>query len=394
MLVWQNESIQFDIDRCTQCGTCLAACPFNALSAAVDHQDGLWTIRWDEQSCRRCFLCISVCCASFLPKNRLSEGWFDQLPDVRLGNAKDDHVRKSSSSGGVARTLLLGALKRGFVDAVYTLRQTSEYPWAEGSFFYGDADVSNIPRSIYHPVLVNRNLSHDTKANRLLLIGTPCQLLSAKHLLKNRGKQITTVAIFCKQQKTLLATRYLASRMRTEFRTEMQTPVSYRGDGWPGKVTIGSSSMEYEKAAALPFGRRLWRVPGCRFCSDPLGSSVDITLSDPWGIETVDGLGKTLIMVWTKRGKDLLEECKDLIAGGKIASSLAVRSFGLKDISRKELLVAYYLGENVPFLVRLSGMVERAQIAILETALQRIRLPEIGYKVLAHLPDLPGFFIR
>lgn len=58
----------------------------------------------------------------------------------------------------------------------------------------------------------------------------------------------------------------------------------YRGIGWPGLVQINNKVLSWHRAAQVPFGRRLWTVPGCNVCGDPFGIEVnsDLSLMDPW----------------------------------------------------------------------------------------------------------------
>lgn len=78
----------------------------------------------------------------------------------------------------------------------------------------------------------------------------------------------------------------------------------YRGDGWPGIVRVDGFELPYSRAAQIPFGKRLWTVPGCGICGDSFGmeAGADITLMDPWTICSHNELGETLVTVHTQKG--------------------------------------------------------------------------------------------
>ena len=156
---------------------------------------------------------------------------------------------------------------------------------------------------MYLPILVNKYLNTVGNEKTILLIGTTCQLLAAEYFLKKKCEQLYKIALFCKQQKNLKSTCFLAKRTGFSPIDKNGAQVEYRGGNWPGQVKIGGKTMKWETAAALPYGKRLWRVPGCRMCPNPFGGGADLTLADPWGIDKAGDFGNTLIAVWTEKGK-------------------------------------------------------------------------------------------
>lgn len=393
MLTYKNR-VLFNHDLCMQCGSCLAACSFDAISSHLN-EDGTSQIVIDQDKCTGCKKCISVCPAGQLQKEEFDLFQFLNKSNACLAYSADNAVRNFASSGGVARTLLKAGLESAYFDAVYTLEENDQYPFAEGKFFNTSSTKDKVSRSVYHPVLVNQNLKTNDKFKRLLVIGTACQLYGVEKLLRGKVKELYTLCIFCKQQKTFESTRFIAKMNGfSNYQKEIAKNVSYRGNGWPGEVVTDEKSMKYEQAAALPFGRRLWRVNGCKICPNPFGASADLTLMDPWGIEKENELGKNLIFVNTLKGKELIERFNKEIILEKVDASDVKKSINVSDVLRKQVLVNYYLGEKVPALVCLGGVLERIQTFALEQILMKVKLPKIAYKVLAHLPDLRNLFLK
>ena len=233
-----------------------------------------------------------------------------------------------------------------------------------------------------------KNLKPNKPLDSILLIGTTCQLMGATRLLKGKVGKIFQIAIFCKQQKTFAFTKFIAKRLGIKMELTERKKVSYRGHGWPGKIFIGNNSMEYEKAAALPYGKKLWRIPGCRYCPNPFGIDVDLTLADPWGIEKTDTPGKTMVMVWSEQGKKFLESINDLVIEKDIDIQSVKKSIDWEALKKRQKFVEYYAGIKVPSKVAVAAELEQIQTIIYQKILKTVRLPDILYKVMAHLPDI------
>jgi coenzyme F420-reducing hydrogenase beta subunit len=329
-----------------------------------------------------------VCPAASLPDNYLHLKDWDSIHSIFLAYAASDELRFNASSGGVARTLLAGSVDRRQVDCGYALAKHPAFPWAEGSFWKPPVDLSNVPCSMYLPILANKNLKIEAPVDKLLLIGTPCQLMGAEALLKDKVQELYKIAFLCKQQKTLDFLRFVAKCLGVSQTEQSRVEISFRGQGWPGKLSFGTKRMSFEEVASLAFGRRLWAVPGCRLCTNPLGVNVDLTLADPWGIEKPGGLGKTLTVVWNQRGWDLLAENKDLLMIEPIDKSAAESSMDWAGVRRKQRMAAYYSGEKVPLRVKVGALGESIQTRLYEALLRSRRLSQLECKILAHLPDL------
>ncbi len=88
--------------------------------------------------------------------------------------------------------------------------------------------------------------------------------------------------------------------------------VRYRGDGWPGGFKIrfkklGSEIVEKFMTYAESWGRLTgYRSLRCNLCPDGLGRLADISCGDAWERMGKDDPGRSLVLVRTERGREIL----------------------------------------------------------------------------------------
>lgn len=85
-----------------------------------------------------------------------------------------------------------------------------------------------------------------------MIVGTSCQLRALEKIAKNKCNELINICIFCKQQKTLDSTRFLAKIIGEKINKDKKFYAQYRGTGWPGIVKINNSSLPWHRAAQLP----------------------------------------------------------------------------------------------------------------------------------------------
>lgn len=130
----------YDDDLCMQCGTCVAVCPTVAVRLDWDLGAG-HRLSVDEALCTECGACLEACPGRGLDFAR--DAWWRERNDgapvhdflgpwrgLWFGWASDPLVRHAGASGGVATTLLAGALESGSADAVLAVGLDPENPLA------------------------------------------------------------------------------------------------------------------------------------------------------------------------------------------------------------------------------------------------------------------------
>lgn len=396
MLLRDGEKITFRYDKCQQCGVCGEVCPTSSISY-TRRKDGTHNISIDSATCILCLKCVKVC-----PSNAPSrtEGYFDGFPQKKyyLGYNADNDIRSKSSSGGVCRTLIVESLRLGLVDGVYSLSRTGQYPFAQGHFHTRESNpgYEAIPNSVYHSVMACTNIREIKKCDRLLVVGTSCQIRAIEAAAGQKCNTLLKVCIFCKQQKTLDSTRFIAKMMGTEIPDDLNFTVRYRGEGWPGRVVLNNKEKSWGRVAQLPFGRRLWTVPGCNICCDPFGtmSDADLSLMDPWEIRRRNEYGETLVVSHTEAGQQLISAIPALRLEPKKYDEI-LPALGLSDIWRKQQLVPYFKGEKCTMKVKTAGRMEKIQRRCMRALVEALpKMPLAFYRLLCKFPDLRNIILK
>lgn len=388
MLDLKNKQLHYDFSKCQQCGICKPVCPQAAISLAM-RNNGLHEIVINQEKCVACGKCVKSC-----PSNKVNsyEDYFTDFPTKKyyLGYNKNRDIRSASSSGGVCKTLIIEALKSEIVDGVYSLKQTDAYPFAEGEFYTKEniPSYEGIPNSVYHSVMACTEISKIKPCKRLMLVGTACQLRALNTIIGNKCEKVIRVCIFCKQQKTLESTRFLAKIMGARNVDFQNNRPRYRGEGWPGIVRVQEFALPYSMAAQIPFGRRLWTVPGCDVCGDSFGKNAeaDLALMDPWKIRRPNDLGETLITIFTERGDTFLKSIKQIELHTKSYNEVEA-ALGLKDIWRKQQTEPYFRGKNCDSRTKKAGEAELKQRKFICKIVNTLpRMPIIFYRILCKFP--------
>ena len=142
------------------------------------------------------------------------------------------------------------------------MKCTDSFPFAQGEFYTREhiPSFGDMPNSVYHSVMACTEIDRIQPCKRLMLVGTACQLRALNSIIKDKCDEVVRVCIFCKQQKTLDSTRFLAKMMGTSVPPNLKFRPRYRGDGWPGIVRVDGFELPWNRAAQIPFGKRLWTV--------------------------------------------------------------------------------------------------------------------------------------
>lgn len=397
MLRLKDGLIEYNYNFCQQCGACLSACPKQAISQCI-LPNGLSKIVVNGDSCIRCKRCVAICPAN---RNDSCDRQYADFSNYKyfLSHNADEGIRYAQTSGGAAKTMGIECLRSGLIDGLYCLKKTDSYPFAEGEFYTHEniPAYDDIPNSIYHSVMASRELYKVYRCKNLMVIGTTCQLYAAERVLKGKCENLIKIVIFCKQQKTKGSLRYLAKLSKVKLPKDDNYQLSYRGDGWTGNTTFLGRKIPYKDFSYLPFGKRLWTVPGCNACVDPYGVNIeaDIAILDPRYICKEGSTGESLLVVMSKTGNELVQKTPELVSS-VIDYSEVLPALGLNDIHLKRATAACYRGNKVSTLVGIATKLEFMNRRILEGVVGFLpSMPLAFYKSISKiLPNWRDILIR
>lgn len=298
---------------CMRCGGCVAVCPKHVLKISYNNKTGFFDIKEDKLSCIECGLCMTVCPAL---KTEYSDSPIGVYKDLYLSFSCNDRVRKNGTSGGVINELCQLLLERKIVDSVLLVKSSSENKvWTEPVWIESEEYLKKIPRdfaSRYVSVPVCSLLQKREKNKKYAIVGTPCQIYSAKKIL---GENHFFIGIACSEGIGFKATeQYLKCIGRKGADT-----MYYRGNGWPGKTTIYCEEKiiqeqeHYISDFNSIYSSQVYRNRGCRFCHDQFAEEADISFFDFWNSKEVEEeqKGKSGTIIRTEKAEKIVDELND-----------------------------------------------------------------------------------
>ncbi|MFC1888626.1 Coenzyme F420 hydrogenase/dehydrogenase, beta subunit C-terminal domain [Thermodesulfobacteriota bacterium] len=311
-----------DWNMCIGCGTCYAACTKNAVELVNIEAIGIrpW---FDASICASCTDCLSVCPGyqvyaemATQSDGRSCEGdeEFGFFSEIWEGHATNPDIRYQGSSGGVLSALALYCLDHEKMDFVLHSGMDPDRPWLNRTVQSRNRrDILERSGSRYAPASPCEGLGLIEKNNDpCVFIGKPCDTAGAFMLRKQRPDLDRNLGLvmsfFCGGTPSTQGTINLLQSLK--IRPEDLSTLRYRGEGWPGtfkainKKSKEEQSIPYRIAWARLCKYRPWR---CHICPHGLGRVADISCGDAWHRSCQGDEGRSLIIVRTQRGRNILQ---------------------------------------------------------------------------------------
>ena len=346
-------------EKCCGCGSCKHICPTNSIIFKKNLFGNQVFI--DNKTCVHCGLCEKVC--QFHKSIELSEPLF-----WKEGWCTNEDIRKASSSGGLAKTIALSCLERGWKIFMCVSK--------EKSFCYEEVcekEILNISGSFY----VKSSLGSVFKTikkyllakEKVLFIGLPCHVSSVKQFLFNvPSDNFYTIDLICHGTPSL----DLFKAFSEEEKINDYRDLSFRQKN---KSSYKPLKFDYW---ITPFLDGLTYTDNCYNCNFASKKRVsDLTLGDSWGSDLDDferNKGISLLLINTEKGKELIPEKGVFLRDANIEKSVKAQGqlqspsklppkrylftekissgFGyhkiIKKIYLKKIIVSYF--RNIPFV--------------------------------------------
>lgn len=310
---------------CTRCGTCVGACPTQALRL----NDRLFP-EWIPDRCTDCGLCHRTCPGARVPYRHLTRLTFGHDRDLNtfdghvletfVGYCTDERIRQGGAGGGIATAFCWDLLKHGDVDGCIVARMRHDRPWLGEAFIARTyEELLESQGSKYTIIPVNHIFQEVRRLpGRFAYVALPCQVHGFRLLLEEepalREKIPYVVGLYCGGSlEPHMVTELLAAR---GLRPDEIRDFKFRGGDWPGRMQAILKNGEVRdlhhsnyKDGAYNYFTSLYMPERCQTCIDGSGQFADLSVSDAW---TRDETGKyrfeshSRILARTPVGVDML----------------------------------------------------------------------------------------
>lgn len=311
------EKLYARAEECCGCGACLDACGAGAIRMAPDREGFLYP-EIDAGRCVECGRCLEVC-----PLKRRDRA--EAEPRQFFGaQARDQAVRRASSSGGVFPLL-----------AQYVLqRQGSVYGAAYGEHMrvaHREArrveELDGLKRTKYVQSSLEgvfRGVEARLKQGRwVLFCATPCQAEGLRLYLGRPYPRLILADLICYGAPSPGVWADYVAYLEKKHGGPV-TDFSFRdkrmGDNGHTRAYAAagreySAPLYQDRFCQMYFSNHILR-PACHAC--PFAAAArnsDITIGDFWGVEKVrpevdDGMGTSLVILHTAKGRQVWEQVR------------------------------------------------------------------------------------
>lgn len=306
--------------KCSGCGLCVNVCPKKCISMEYNDKGFLEPVI-DYTKCIHCNLCKQKC-------NSLKDGPSIQPIYSYAAQAKDDNIRKNSSSGGIFSLLAGYIIKNNGVvfgassTAEGKVKHISISKLKDISKLRGSKYVQSDVRTSYQEV---KKYLKDGK--KVLFTGTPCQIKALKTYLGYDDVNLFCVDVICHGVSSpVLYEKYL-SELEEKHQSKIKSfDFRNKSQGWVNfsvKICFENGEVIEESLRdniyMKAFLKNLNLRESCFQCnSNNFRSNSDMTIGDYWGVDILypnhehfsDDLGTSLIMVHSQKGSLLFEKIK------------------------------------------------------------------------------------
>jgi coenzyme F420 hydrogenase subunit beta len=378
----KNISHIVDSGLCLGCGTCAGICPLEAIEMKVS--EGIFSPTIREELCSSCQICVKACPGHSMDLAELSRfvfgkqyegGLLGNYLNCYVGHSNDMDIRYNSASGGLASQILIFALDEGVIDGAIVVRMRDDAPLETEAFIAkSKEEVLDAARSKYCPVTLGKAIRQILREDgRFAVVGLPCHIegiRKAEQLSDRLRRRIKLhIGLLCSHTVSFTGTELLVKKLG--IRKEDVVDLRYRGEGWPGSMTIKTKSGQCFKIPLFGSWHSYWPLFSsflfaplrCIMCPDQAAELSDISLGDAWLPQMKNERnGESIIITRTEEGEKIVKALNSaglisarLISPNEVIISQALNlKFKKKDLSPR-LKILRSLGEEIPHITSMGS---------------------------------------
>ena len=311
--------------KCTGCGGCLAACPFDAIIIDYD-KDGFIVPIIDSDKCVNCGRCKSVC---YRFDDNSNNNKLESEQVMAVYSLSED-IKKISSSGGLGYEIAAYAIGKGF--EVWGVA----YDYQKNKAVHKKIDrielLDDICGSKYiqsDTAEMMTSIRDGRVGKKAVFFGTPCQIYSIRKYIKDN--EWILVDVFCSGVPTYYLWEKYLSYLKYNYEIKNPKSIKFRDKKYSWHECQISVEDKAGKVYSSPasedmfyhfFLSKLCFRDSCFDCSFKLQDSYsDIRIGDFWGnrFKNID-TGVSLALIGSNTGRQIITE---LIQENRIASESA-----------------------------------------------------------------------
>lgn len=321
--------------ECCGCSACKNICPKKAI-VMVQDEKGFSYPDIDKKLCINCGLCNKVC--PILQKRQKTE----RNIEIYAAMNRDSEIRIKSSSGGIFTLLAENIIKKNGI--VFGVEFDKNFH-TKHTYIDRIEDIGKYRGSKYIQSDIgesyNKVKAFLEEGKYVLFTGTPCQIEGLQTFLMKKYDKLYTQDIICHGVPSVnVWDKYLLYRKSIDKLNNIEY-IKFRdkkNSGWNNyelsfkydskEVFISHNDDLFMKIFLSDIALRD-SCYECKFKTKYRNS--DILIADFWGIEEVfpemnDEKGISLVIVNSKKGKELFEEIKEKLKYKKVIFEEAIKN--------------------------------------------------------------------
>lgn len=299
-------------NMCAGCMACVDVCPKQAIE--IKDTLGEYNAVIDESKCVGCSLCHKKCQVNHTPILRKPIKWFDGWAN--------DPIRKNSSSGGVATTLM-SSFDGVVCSCIFRQGEfVFEFDDGDRSKYAGSKYVKSNPKGVYKRI--QKILSEGEK---VLFIGLPCQCAAIINYTECH-ERLYTVDLICHGTPSPQLLNFYLSERNLDIKEIKDLKFRKKDSFGLFHDGIEVEQCHVKDLYTIAFLNNLDYTENCYSCQYARLERVgDITIGDSWASEESaieKNKGVSLILCHTQKGVELISKTELVLKNTDLSKAIAV----------------------------------------------------------------------